>query len=135
LTLKSIFLAIKPSINSIKPSIKSNWVYKHPILDFFPQIEFSFPTGLSSFKYILSKFQSLTSLINCSDHFMCAPASYCYYNFFQFLPTIYLYIFFLFYARTQKMGYNKLIQFFLSVWFFWLLFFNFLCLISFFSHP
>ena len=32
-TWKSIFLAIKPFINSIKPSIKFNWVYKHLILD------------------------------------------------------------------------------------------------------
>jgi hypothetical protein len=35
LTSKSIFLAIKPSINSIKPSIKFNWVHKHLILDFY----------------------------------------------------------------------------------------------------
>jgi hypothetical protein len=34
LTSKSFFLAIKPFINSIKPSIKFNWVYKHLILDF-----------------------------------------------------------------------------------------------------
>jgi hypothetical protein len=34
LTSKSNFLVIKPSINSIKPSIKFNWVYKHMILDF-----------------------------------------------------------------------------------------------------
>jgi hypothetical protein len=35
LTSKSIFLTIKPSINSIKPSIKFNWVHKHLILDFY----------------------------------------------------------------------------------------------------
>jgi len=34
LTPKSIFLAIKPSINSIKPSIKFKWVHKHLILNF-----------------------------------------------------------------------------------------------------
>jgi hypothetical protein len=42
LTLKSIFLVIKPYINSIKPPIKFNWVHKHLILDFFPPIEFFF---------------------------------------------------------------------------------------------
>jgi len=81
-------------------------------LDFSPQIEFSFPTRLSSFKYILSKFQSLyfwTSLINFSDHFLSTPTSYCY---FQFLPTIYLYLFLLLYFYfyflygDPKMGYN-----------------------------
>ena len=34
LTLKSFFLANKPSTNSIKPLIKFNWVHKHLILDF-----------------------------------------------------------------------------------------------------
>jgi len=38
---------------------------------------------------MLSKFSFLTSLINFSDHFLSAPASY---YFFLFLPAIYLYI-------------------------------------------
>ena len=98
-------------------------------MEFSPQIEFFFPTGLLSFKDILSKFQYLyfgTSLINFSDHCLKAPASYYFSNFFLLYIYIFIYYFifiillFLFFVRDPKMGYNmyvyKLLFIFRNSW-------------------
>jgi hypothetical protein len=58
-------------------------------LNFSLQIEFSFPTGLSSYCQIFN-LCILSSLINFSDHFLSTSASY-YYLFFNFFR-LYIYL-------------------------------------------
>ena len=58
-------------------------------MNFSLQIEFSFPTGLSSYCQIFN-LCILSSLINFSDHFLSTSASY-YYLFFNFFR-LYIYL-------------------------------------------
>jgi hypothetical protein len=59
-------------------------------LNFSLQIEFSFPTGLSSYCQIFN-LCILSSLINFSDHFLSTPASY--YFFFFLISSGYIFIY------------------------------------------
>jgi len=96
------FLAIKPSINSIKPWIKFNWVHKYLILDF----------SSSNWIFLINraltvKFQpfAFLNLLNQFWHFFSISAIlFSLLLFFGFL-LIYIYIYFLYFLIfmwTQK---------------------------------
>ena len=95
--LKSIFLALKSSINSIKTPIKS---INLQIWAFLLKIKFFFSTGLSSLRNILSKIHLyiFNILDQFSDHFLSTSAFYYYYYYYfiLFLFLIFLAIYFIF---------------------------------------
>jgi len=104
-------LVIKPSINSIKPWIKFNWIHKHLILDFsFSNWIFLVPRALISKKYTvkISIFVFL-NLLNQFLSFFSIPTSFSpiIFGFFQiFFWYIFLYflicIFFIFYGEPKN---------------------------------
>jgi len=111
LTSKSIFLAIKPSINLIKPSIKFNQVHKYLILDFSSSNWIFFVNRALISQQNTVKFQSLyfwTSSINFwlfSRRFGILFSLLLFFGFFRtYIFDFFVFSYFL--CGDPKMGYN-----------------------------
>jgi hypothetical protein len=99
-------LAIKPSINSIKPSIKFNWVHKHLILDFSSSNWIFFVNrALINQKYTI-KFQTLYFLTSLTNFWLFYGRSDILFSLQSFLDFLWIYFFlyflFFFCVGTQK---------------------------------
>jgi len=111
LTSKSIFLAIKPFINSIKSLINLIELINLWFWTFLPQIEFSLSTGLSSVNNILSNFNLFIfePPQPIFGHFPSAPTSSSHWYYFFVFFWIYIFIFciFFFFVWGPKISNNK----------------------------
>ena len=110
MTSKLIFLAIKPFIYSIKPSIKFNWVYKCLILDFSSSNWIFFVNRTLISQQNTVKFQSLYFRTSSTNFWPFSGRSgilfslLLFFDFFFKHIYIYIYIFciFFFLARGPK---------------------------------
>jgi len=104
LTSKSIFFAIKPFINSIKPSIKFNGVYKHLILDFSSSNWIFFINRAFISQRYTVKFQSLYFLASSTNFLLFSRRFEILFSLLLFFWYILIdfFSFLLFCAGTQK---------------------------------